>query len=207
MKLGSVLRYALGGGVYLLALAALGAKAGVVTWTSTKSEPTSTERLVSAFGTIGGATALFALALLLGTILYTVHRALPYPAVLRLLAVVLDKESRTWGAFNLFVEVPFERRLHRRQWQRRGTEHFAAEPLSEWGAQVHFLYCAGWAILGAWWTAVRLSWKVGHCGWCLAAVAATPFALALFANVRFLCLERGLPEGENTEEPMRPPGS
>ncbi len=92
-------------------------------------------------------------ALLTGVVIYSVHRAIIYPnlykLVLTILVVILRKLrwDGDWWLFIPFYPSRTERYHDFRRWKERGKEKSISSNLIEWGSQVHFLYCSSWALL------------------------------------------------------------
>lgn len=86
------------------------------------------------------ASSLVGVALVLGGLSYSVHRAVIYPLIYRLLLLLLWLLGRFQFERRLLVPylpAPLEVRLDRVRWQRGDPLRKAVQ---EWGAQVHFLY-------------------------------------------------------------------
>ena len=84
-------------------------------------------------------------SLVLGSVIYNVHRALVYPVFYRIIGLV------TLPCTNLTLWLllpwrPSQDEIEADRWRRELKEE-ARQHWSEWGAQTHFLYCAAWAIL------------------------------------------------------------
>lgn len=92
------------------------------------------------------ATLIFGSVLLIGTLIYNVHRAVVFPVFLRCVSLWVNW-TFTWRLF-LTPLRPSESDLRVDRWR---WEHPEAERKrwDEWGAQTHSLYCAAWAILVA----------------------------------------------------------
>jgi len=135
LKLEELLRYSFAGAIGLFALVlCFGGLAALAT-----TEPEITQ-----------ASILDGVALALGALIYTAHRAVVYPLIYRLILVVLGLCSvYRFDKFLLvpFVPRPLEVRLDFLRWKRAKDENYAQPRLAEWGAQVHFLYCSSWAVL------------------------------------------------------------
>jgi hypothetical protein len=135
-RIDELLRYALCGGLFLA--------------TFLVAHPSSPEILTQTRG-IGDATVLLGIVLLIGSLIYTMHRAITFHLILYPLA---------WGILALFRVYPFEwgmvipfrlSRVERDLDRWRLSLCRSQDPLyaviAEWGAQVHFLYCSALAIL------------------------------------------------------------
>lgn len=77
-------------------------------------------------------TLILGAVLLIGALIYSVHRALVYPVLLYLIGSCMTD----WNT----VEADRWRWQHPEEKRKRWDE---------WGAQTHSLYCATWAIIGA----------------------------------------------------------
>jgi len=133
LKLQELLRYALSGGVGLAAFAAA--------FPSVRLKIAGLEKLAEAALILG-------VALVLGSFIYSIHRALVYPLLYRFCLIVLVAfhvhrfETRLLLPY---IPAPLEVRLDFSRWKREA--HWATSGISEWGAQIHFLYCSAWSIL------------------------------------------------------------
>jgi hypothetical protein len=76
--------------------------------------------------------ALFAVSLTVGSILYTLHRAVPYP----LLYWIFAKINKRDGSM-LDMDI--------KRWRHLSQPGSLQSRIGEWAAQVHFLYCLSWA--------------------------------------------------------------
>jgi len=78
---------------------------------------------------------------------YALHRALLYPMLYHLGLLVLVAAgvyALDARLFWLIVPARLELSLDFLRWK-RAKHHYAQPRISEWAAQVHFLYCSGWA--------------------------------------------------------------
>lgn len=82
------------------------------------------------FVAVGAGTVL-----LLGSIIYVLHRALVYP-VLYWCVVRISRR----GSSPSLMALDFQR------FARRSDEESLQKHLGEWASQVHFLYCISWAV-------------------------------------------------------------
>lgn len=135
LRLEELMRYALAGAVGLVALLL------------------SFHDLAKLLGAVPGITQasfLVFFALALGSLIYAVHRSFLYPILYRFVLLLL-------AAFRVhkldarlllpLVPAPLEVSLDTLRWKRAKDDDYAQPRLAEWGAQVHFLYCSGWAVL------------------------------------------------------------
>ncbi|HYL63254.1 MAG TPA: hypothetical protein VE077_11600 [Candidatus Methylomirabilis sp.] len=108
-----------------------------------KDDPTRAKSL-------GGTAILLGTALLTGSLIYALHRAMAYRILFALAAVILTGcRVYRWETKILLPLVPSEIELKLDRWRLRIRQK--KDPIdtytSEWGAQVHLLYCTSWAIL------------------------------------------------------------
>jgi hypothetical protein len=84
-------------------------------------------------------------ALVVGSLIYSVHRPLVYPVFFRVIGLrTLPYTSRTWRLINFWRPSQAEIDVDRWRW---ALKEESRRRWDEWGAQSHFLYCAAWAIL------------------------------------------------------------
>ena len=91
------------------------------------------------------ASLLFGVSVTLGTLVYTMHRALIYPLVLRWVLVVLcifRWYPLHWSLFKP-LGCPMVREARKTLWLARRDDNPYNEPLTAWSDQVHFLYASG----------------------------------------------------------------
>ena len=93
-------------------------------------------------------------ALIIGSIIYIIHRALIYPNIYKLICFILwicrIIKKWDWGFVILFIPSPREIRHNFRRWSERKKENsFSSKHIIEWGSQVHFLYCSAFACLAS----------------------------------------------------------
>jgi hypothetical protein len=136
LKLDDLLRYGFCGGLFVLTLLLV--------------HPASSEKLSQA-KSVGEAGLLLGLVLLIGSLIYTLHRALTYPLVLFKLAALV---VAIFGGFKfeLALVIPFfqtklERDMDGWRLELRRKQDALSGVIAEWGAQVHFLYCSGLSVL------------------------------------------------------------
>jgi hypothetical protein len=121
-----LLRYGFAGGIFLAALL-------LVHWSPEQVDP---DRYFSA--PLVAAAAFMSLAA--GSTIYSLHRAVPYPI---LNWIVLKATHGATSAMELDI----------RRWTYLEDKKQTLLPrLVDWAAQVHFLYCASWALVLAVWT-------------------------------------------------------
>lgn len=143
LKLEELLRYAFSGALLLISL--------VLTHPKEKWGPVLGVDPTVVKG-IGDATVIIAFVLLIGSSIYVLHRAVAYPILWRLALGVLVGCRTYRGSRDMLFLYRISAEEARLDLWRLGLKTWApirASFLSEWGAQVHFLYCSGWAILVA----------------------------------------------------------
>jgi hypothetical protein len=135
LKLEELLRYGFSGGLLLLVLLYM--------------HPSWRDGLAKASG-VGWTAILIGVALLAGSLIYALHRALAYRVAFTVTVIILicsrvyDWESRI---IRPFIPSELELGMDRRRLALRQRQDVLDQFTAEWGAQVHFLYCAAWAIL------------------------------------------------------------
>jgi len=93
-------------------------------------------------------TLVLGVVLLIGTLIYNVHRALVYPIFQRILGTIVRDWKFDWKKWwrNLIIYLPSEAELSVDRWRWEHSEK-DRKRWDEWGAQIHSLYCAAWAII------------------------------------------------------------
>jgi hypothetical protein len=93
----------------------------------------------------GRVTLILGSILTIGTLIYTIHRALAYPVVFRVIGLVAIKyRNHPWWIWWPFQPTAEELEVDRWRWQ-LGRDQI--DRWDRWGAMTHFLYCAAWATL------------------------------------------------------------
>ncbi len=136
LRIEELLRYAFSGALFFLAL--------------TLTHKPGWEKVSEARG-LGDATIIVGIVMVAGTLIYTSHRALAYPLLLFPLALSAASLLR-YVPFEAAMWIPlkpsqFETALDVWRYRLRRSNESLFAMMADWGAQVHFLYCAGWAIL------------------------------------------------------------
>jgi hypothetical protein len=90
------------------------------------------------------ATIVLGSVLLIGTIVYNVHRAMIFPFFLRSVGFVARNRRFSLGRLVSFWR-PSDEELAVDRWRWPQCERLRKR-WDEWGAQTHSLYCAAWAI-------------------------------------------------------------
>lgn len=137
LRLEELLRYTLSGALFLVALLLRGSSIQVGSWT--------------AQNVLGDATKALGLVLLVGSLIYTLHRAVIFPWLLFPSALTL---AAVIGAYKFTgdIWVPFrisriEQEMDSDRFGLRTKKDVLFDVWSEWGSQVHFLYCSAQAVL------------------------------------------------------------
>jgi hypothetical protein len=126
-----------------------------------------------------GATLVLGLVLLIGTLIYNLHRALIYPLFFRIVGLMVMGRNFSRRSPNPWQ--PSEAELEVDRWRRRLPDE-ERRPWDEWGAQTHFLYCAAWAILAALLLGKHL-WGTSDSGsWCIFWILFVIVIIAGFVN-------------------------
>jgi hypothetical protein len=102
--------------------------------------------------------------LLIGTLIYNVHRAVVYPIFLRIIGFFVPRwnfDWKNWKGWSIWRNwnpwKPSNSELEVDRWRWSDDPEKRPRRWDEWGAQTHSLYCAAWAI----WLAL----KIGGCFW------------------------------------------
>lgn len=82
------------------------------------------------------------LPLLIGSIVYSVHRALIYPILYLILFLLIRLFIKDKGD----IQDAVCKRDFRR-WEQKKNPNSYQHDLMEWASQVHFIYCSSWAVL------------------------------------------------------------
>ncbi len=178
LRIEELLRYAFSGALFLLTV--------ILTHGSLWDK-------VSGARGLGDATIIVGIVMVAGTLIYTSHRALSYP--LLLLPVALSAASLLgYVRFEWAIWIPlkpsrFEVGVDIWRYKLRRSNDPLFTMLADWGAQVHYLYCAGWAILLA-----RLYSAIASPSTCYLAerialgIAAFLFLAGAISNVRLIVM-------------------
>ena len=159
LSLGQLMRFALAGGIYLGAL--------LVGFVEPRAElHAQTSGLI-----VGVATAV---ALLFGSILYSVHRALLLPVIRK---VLMSKAGEKID--------PIEFDLRRWSLSLDLGPQSLQTKLGLWADQIHFLYCAAWASLLAVVTGWLFGWTASSQTWLVLVAAALLLAVAVHYNWKY----------------------
>jgi hypothetical protein len=94
---------------------------------------------------------LILVALVIGSIIYIVHRALIYPNIYKIICIILCVfrviKKWDWGFLLPFFPSQSEIKEDHRRWSDRKKENSFGKNIVEWASQVHFLYCSALASL------------------------------------------------------------
>jgi hypothetical protein len=129
LSLFELLRYGFSGAIFIAAL--ISAKLGVTDALKNRSWP--------------DVAIMAAVALVVGCLIYSLHRVLYRIIIIKILLMMLRKKYPIAKLPNdtSFLEVEYLRDFER--WKRRCTSSCFQGHMDEWAAQVHFLYCSAWA--------------------------------------------------------------
>jgi hypothetical protein len=96
------------------------------------------------------AFSILILCVLLGSFLYSIHRAIFYPILcLKVNLIFLKlfrkiKKPPKWS--ELLLENEFIINEDFRRWHRRKNENSFSKNMLDWYSQIHYLYCCSWAM-------------------------------------------------------------
>lgn len=132
-RLADALRYSLPGAVLLLAALAVYRDL----------------RPILRAGGLVEATILAGAALVIGSLIQTVHRALAYPPAYRIFLVwyVEQRRPSLQDLRSSYTPSATELRITEQRWRFAAKNAEIAGRLGDWGAQAHFLYATGWGVL------------------------------------------------------------
>lgn len=162
LKLDEILRYALAGGIAMLAVW-LGYKEPAL-WLNEKREGA----LIS--------LAFAALPILIGSLSYILHRALIYHFIYRVLTKLCGRTGTT-------LELDMIR------WKNQEKFGSLQSRMGEWAAQIHFLYAAAWAVAMANAVAHIGQWTQSPWHWLELSLLPLLFIAAIMHHRRYLIWE------------------
>lgn len=147
------------------------------------------------FTALGDATLLAGSCLLVGTIIYSIHRAIVYVVILRVMQFplsLLRVVPFDWCVFWPFRFTRYEHEHLQRLWRRK-EDNLSRAPIAEWGDQVHFLYCTAWATglalrLASFWKWEPMDARADLRYW-VSIFFWIALSSALLSNLRLLCVE------------------
>ncbi len=93
---------------------------------------------------------LILIAMVFGSIVYVVHRAVLYPNLHKVICIILSIfKKMKWDSGYLMPFFPSktEMELDLMRWALRKNEKSISKNITDWAAQVHFLYCSAFASL------------------------------------------------------------
>lgn len=103
----------------------------------------------------------FLVALISGSVIYSIHRSLIYPILykLTLITLCIFRMAR-WDWLLLIPYYPSKLEKDRdfARWKFNQNDKSIIKNLKEWGSQIHFLYCSSWAIILSTWMAKYCNW-------------------------------------------------
>ncbi len=138
LKIEDLLRYGFCGGLFLITL--------ILTHPDNVKNVLETKN-------IGQATLVVGSVLLLGSLIYTLHRALTYPLILFRAALLATAAFGIfpfeWALLNPFRQPQIEEQLDRWRLDVRRSDSTLHSVIDHWGAEVHFLYCSSLGIFTA----------------------------------------------------------
>jgi hypothetical protein len=137
LRLEELLRYTLSGALFLVAL--------MLRWPTISLGPLRADK------GLGEASKALGLVLLVGALIYSLHRAIVFPCLLFPTALSFASLIGAYP-FSRKFWIPFtvsdvERRMDDDRFALRAQKDTLFDVWSEWGSQVHFLYCSGEAVL------------------------------------------------------------
>ena len=100
--------------------------------------------LIGDLQSAGEVTLLLGAILVVGTLIYNVHRALLFPIFFRVIGLITLPSAK--GPLWWFFWRPSEAETQFDHWRWALKDR---RRWDDWGAQTHFLYCAAWATLAA----------------------------------------------------------
>ncbi|MEO9967159.1 MAG: hypothetical protein ABJF11_15275 [Reichenbachiella sp.] len=125
--------------------------------------------------------ALISVPLIIGSLIYIINRAIFFPIIYRILLVIvllfIKRSALSRDMIIPYVPSSFEINKDKKRW-RKGDIH-----LSEWGAQIHFLYSFSVGLLFLIWTnkimLMQESTYISYAFWII-------FASAIIHHLRYL---------------------
>jgi hypothetical protein len=147
------------------------------------------------------ATLVVGSILLIGALIYNLHRALLFPPFFRLVSR-MTLEPKPEG-INPYRPSAAELEADRWRWKIKSKEE--RQRWDEWGAQTHFLYCATWAIAAALLVGYFASKPLSLCAFISFSGLGGVTLLAGFAN-NYRLLYSISAEMRKTPDPQTPTG-
>lgn len=134
---------------------------------------------------IFGASAVLGIALVIGSIIYSVHRAVLYQVLYKLGCIVVYGKNK---ADTL--------KLDSDRWERYKNPYSSQIYFREWASQIHFLYCSLWAIVFSQIVGMSNNWTHTDLYWAVWLTAVALGIAAVVHHYRYLSYEHKLFGGE-----------
>lgn len=148
--------------------------------------------------TVEGLAVGTVLALAIGSLLYSVHRAVIVPLLHRVFLYLFVSRKKT----KLFKLVPkSELDFYEKYWN--DPPHYSIRPLREWAGYLHFLYCSSWAIYSVLLLAKFLKVNAPAQSALLPVLATVFFVSAVLSNCRLIIIFQNLSSRETEDKPER----
>ena len=136
MTFPDVLRFSLPGGVFIAV--ALLVYPDLRSWIANGNESKFFE-----------AAVIFAVALLAGTLIQSLHRAVLYVLIIRLITCVVHRDAISWHYLWVCKPLAIETRIYGAGFRSQKCDPYIYGWLNRWADQTHFLWASLWAtILG-----------------------------------------------------------
>lgn len=126
-------------------------------------------------------------SLIIGSFIYGIHRSILYPVIYKIiliLLIVFKKITTRVSCLQLITTFKEEKKQDFRRWKQRKKDLSISHDLIDWAAQIHFLYCCVWAMLGAFLFAYPGIYKTIESNWIIFTILL--FFVAGFSHFRFL---------------------
>ncbi len=131
-----------------------------------------------------GASAVLGVVLVIGSIIYAIHRAILYPLLYKVGCIVVYGKKQA-DILN----------LDSKRWARYKDPESLQNNFREWASQIHFLYCSTWAIVLAQLIGHWSKWDRTNLYWLIWLVAIALGVAALVHHRRYLKYEHELFNG------------
>lgn len=150
---------------------------------------------VEAFAGPKDSTLVIAGTIAIGILIYTLHRAVLYPLLYRAMIFIVHKGRYQLSMATMFSPRPLDAELHLDidRWRSRKSMKSVRDNLTEWGSQVHLLYCCTWSsLIGK--TSAHFFATASHSYWDIQMIFITPsfFVISVLHHVRYLMFERSV---------------
>jgi hypothetical protein len=137
LELNNWLRYFLTGAIFVI----------ITIYFISESDKWSLIFFTDNFNNVEKGLSFITLSLIVGSVLYVIHRASIYPIIRRLFyigfAICSKNVHFNWDLLCPIRPAKLEIKYDKERWK----ESPKYKKLSEWGSQVHFLYCLAWILL------------------------------------------------------------